>query len=207
MSGETVLLLADATRRRRRLRMTYRAFSGGRDPSRAQPTRPRRPFGTVVPGVLRPSPRRSAHVPRGPDAPRAGHERDGGRSSRRVRRRDVREHVARPRSLGVGGRGRPRAPGRGGSAARASTLAELIDQDGATVLRMRADSLDWAATMLAGLGCSFSIRGRMNCARVYAIWRSVGRAPPSRPQGAVRRGEDRSPRPFLADVCSGYPLR
>jgi predicted DNA-binding transcriptional regulator YafY len=39
-----------------------------------------------------------------------------------------------------------------------STLAELIDRDGATVLRMRADSLDWAATMLAGLGCGFSIR-------------------------------------------------
>jgi len=39
-----------------------------------------------------------------------------------------------------------------------STLAELIDEDGATVLRMRADSLEWAATMLAGLGCGFSIR-------------------------------------------------
>ena len=26
------------------------------------------------------------------------------------------------------------------------------------VLRMRADSLDWAATVLAGLGCAFSIR-------------------------------------------------
>ena len=39
-----------------------------------------------------------------------------------------------------------------------STLAELVDQDGATVLRMRADSLDWAATVLAGLGCAFSIR-------------------------------------------------
>ena len=40
-----------------------------------------------------------------------------------------------------------------------TTLAELADEDGATVLRMRADSLDWAATVLAGLGCGFTIRG------------------------------------------------
>jgi hypothetical protein len=40
-----------------------------------------------------------------------------------------------------------------------ATLAELADEDGATVLRMRADSLDWAATVLAGLGCAFTIRG------------------------------------------------
>ena len=40
-----------------------------------------------------------------------------------------------------------------------TTLAELADEHGATVLRMRADSLDWAATVLAGLGCSFTIRG------------------------------------------------
>src|SRR5262245_22854728 len=39
-----------------------------------------------------------------------------------------------------------------------STMAEVADQDGATVLRMRADSLDWAATVLARLGCAFSIR-------------------------------------------------
>ena len=29
---------------------------------------------------------------------------------------------------------------------------------GATVLRMRVGSLDWMATMLAGLGCGFAIR-------------------------------------------------
>ena len=39
-----------------------------------------------------------------------------------------------------------------------ATLAELVDEDGATVLRMRVDSLDWMATILAGLGCGFSIR-------------------------------------------------
>ena len=39
-----------------------------------------------------------------------------------------------------------------------ATLAELADEDGATVLRMRVGSLDWMATMLAGLGCGFTIR-------------------------------------------------
>jgi predicted DNA-binding transcriptional regulator YafY len=39
-----------------------------------------------------------------------------------------------------------------------ATLAELADEDGTTVLRMRADSLEWVATVLAGLGCDFSIR-------------------------------------------------
>ncbi len=39
-----------------------------------------------------------------------------------------------------------------------ATLAELADEDGGTSLRMRVGSLDWMATMLAGLGCGFSIR-------------------------------------------------
>ena len=39
-----------------------------------------------------------------------------------------------------------------------ATLAEIVDEEGTTVLRMRADSLDWAATVLAGLGCLFTIR-------------------------------------------------
>ena len=39
-----------------------------------------------------------------------------------------------------------------------ATLAELVDEDGETVLRMRVGSLDWMATILAGLGCGFSIR-------------------------------------------------
>jgi predicted DNA-binding transcriptional regulator YafY len=38
------------------------------------------------------------------------------------------------------------------------TLAELVDDPGGTLLRMRVDSLDWMATVLAGLGCGFSIR-------------------------------------------------
>jgi predicted DNA-binding transcriptional regulator YafY len=38
------------------------------------------------------------------------------------------------------------------------TLAELDPYDGDTLLRMRADSLDWVAGLLAGAGCAFTIR-------------------------------------------------
>jgi predicted DNA-binding transcriptional regulator YafY len=39
-----------------------------------------------------------------------------------------------------------------------ATLAELADDPEGTLLRMRVSSLDWMATVLAGLGCSFTIR-------------------------------------------------
>ncbi|MGI9110726.1 MAG: helix-turn-helix transcriptional regulator [Gaiellaceae bacterium] len=39
-----------------------------------------------------------------------------------------------------------------------ATLAELVDDPGGTLVRMRVDSLDWAATVLAGLGCDFAVR-------------------------------------------------
>ena len=39
-----------------------------------------------------------------------------------------------------------------------STLAELAEVDGGTLLRMRVSSLDWVAGLLAGLGCAFTIR-------------------------------------------------
>lgn len=38
------------------------------------------------------------------------------------------------------------------------TLAELVETKDGTLLRMRADSLDWVAGMLAGLECDFTIR-------------------------------------------------
>ncbi|HEY2788637.1 MAG TPA: YafY family protein [Gaiellales bacterium] len=38
------------------------------------------------------------------------------------------------------------------------TLAELVDADGGTLLRMRVSSLDWMATVLARLDCPFTIR-------------------------------------------------
>jgi predicted DNA-binding transcriptional regulator YafY len=39
-----------------------------------------------------------------------------------------------------------------------ATLAELVEDPSGTLLRMRVDSLDWMATVLAGLGCDFTIR-------------------------------------------------
>jgi predicted DNA-binding transcriptional regulator YafY len=38
------------------------------------------------------------------------------------------------------------------------TLAELSDDGGGTLLRMRSSSLDWVAALLAGLDCDFAIR-------------------------------------------------
>ena len=39
-----------------------------------------------------------------------------------------------------------------------ATLAELAPEGAGTLLRMRVSSLDWTAGVLAGLGCSFTIR-------------------------------------------------
>jgi predicted DNA-binding transcriptional regulator YafY len=39
-----------------------------------------------------------------------------------------------------------------------ATLAELAETNGGTLLRMRAGSLDWMASVLAGLDCEFTIR-------------------------------------------------
>jgi predicted DNA-binding transcriptional regulator YafY len=37
------------------------------------------------------------------------------------------------------------------------TIAELVEAEGGTLLRMRVDSLDWMATVLAGLDCGFTV--------------------------------------------------
>ena len=42
--------------------------------------------------------------------------------------------------------------------AQCGKLAELIEEDEGTLLRIRVGSLDWAASVLAGLGCGFTIR-------------------------------------------------
>jgi predicted DNA-binding transcriptional regulator YafY len=38
------------------------------------------------------------------------------------------------------------------------TLAELSETDDGTLMRLRAESLDWAAGLLAGAGCEFTVR-------------------------------------------------
>ena len=158
VTGNTVLVLADAIRRRHRVRVTYRAFSG--DETRRELS----PHGLVVHSgrwyVV-------AH----------DHLRDDLRTFRldRMLRLRVTNETAEDRPDGFDAVTYVRT-----SLARVpwgwevevvlelpfddamrrvpATLAELEDEDGATVLRLRADSLDWAATVLAGLGCGFTIR-------------------------------------------------
>jgi predicted DNA-binding transcriptional regulator YafY len=156
--GETVLLLADAIRRRRRLRTTYRAFSG--DETRRELS----PLGLVV------------HSGRWYLAAQ-DHLRDDLRTFRvdRMLRVRVTTEIADDPPEGFDAVSYVST-----SLARVpwgwdveivlelpveealrrvpATLAELADEDGTTVLRMRADSLEWVATVLAGLGCDFSIR-------------------------------------------------
>ena len=157
-AGETVLVLADAIRRARRVRVSYRSFEG------EESERELSPYGLVV------------HAGRwylaGYD-----HSRSALRTFRvdridRITIADVAataasddfdalEHVSSslaqvpwPWEVHVLldlplDEARRRVP---------ATLAELADEDGKTSLRMRVSSLDWAASLLAGLGCAFSVR-------------------------------------------------
>ena len=156
--GETVLLLADAVRRGRRVRATYRSYAG--EPSRRELS----PFGLVV------------HAGRWYLAAY-----DHGRSDLRTFRIDRMSRVS------VGDADAVAAPDGFDAVSHVSvslarvpwtwevevvldlaperaaervpaTLAELIPADGRTLLRMRVESLDWTASLLAGLGCGFTIR-------------------------------------------------
>jgi predicted DNA-binding transcriptional regulator YafY len=157
-AGETTLLLAEAIRRGRRVRISYRSFAG------AETERELSPYGLVV------------HAGRWYLAAH-DHSRDALRTFRvdRVRRAAIGEatataspedfealaHVSRslaqvpwPWEVEVWlelsiDEARRRVPG---------TLAELAEDEGGTALRMRVSSLDWAASFLAGLGCPFRVR-------------------------------------------------
>jgi predicted DNA-binding transcriptional regulator YafY len=156
--GDTVLLLADVIRRRRRVRGTYRAFSG--DETRRELS----PHGLVV------------HSGRWYLAA-YDHLRDDLRTFRVDRMRRLRAisetAVDAPEgfdAVAYVSTSLARVPWRwevevllelpvDEAVQRVpATLAELVDEDGKTVLRMRVGSLDWMATILAGLGCGFSIR-------------------------------------------------
>jgi predicted DNA-binding transcriptional regulator YafY len=39
-----------------------------------------------------------------------------------------------------------------------ATLGGVAEEEGVTILRLRVESLDWTASLLAGLGCGFTIR-------------------------------------------------
>jgi predicted DNA-binding transcriptional regulator YafY len=157
VTGEMVLLLAEAIRRRRRLRLSYRSFAG--EVTRRELS----PHGLVV------------HSGRWYLAAH-DHGRDDMRTFRvdRMRRAAVAKQpaVAPPEGFDAVtyiSRSLARTPWRHevevlldlalDEATRRlpATLAELVEADGGTLLRMRVGSLDWMAGILAGLDCSFAI--------------------------------------------------
>ena len=158
VTGEAVLLLADAIRRRRRVRTSYRAFSGERT------ERELSPYGLVVHSgrwYL------AAHDHTRDDlrtfrVDRMRHTADVGKQA--VEPPDAFDPVAHVR------RSLARVPWRWdvevllalpldqATPRLQGTLAELDDADGETLLQMRVGSLDWMASVLAGLDCGFTIR-------------------------------------------------
>ena len=158
VAGETVLLLADAIRRRRRLRVAYRSFAG--DNTRRELS----PHGLVV------------HSGRWYLAA-YDHTREDLRTFRvdRMRRTTVGDGPAlappdRFDAVAYVTRSLARVPWpyevevvlelplEEATRRLPATLAELAEADGGTLLRMRVSSLDWTASVLAGLGCDFAIR-------------------------------------------------
>jgi predicted DNA-binding transcriptional regulator YafY len=158
VAGETVLLLADAIQRRRRVRARYRSFEG------EETERELSPHGLVV------------HSGRWY---LAAHDHT---------RRDLRTfRVDRMSRVSAGERSALAPPDGFDSVAHVSrslanvpwpwqvevlldlpveqaaqrlpgTLAELLEANGRTLLRMRVSSLDWMAGLLAGLACDFTIK-------------------------------------------------
>ena len=157
VTGETVLLLADAIRRRRRLRIAYRSFSGDNT------ERELSPHGLVV------------HSGRWYLAAH-DHTRDDLRTFRadRIRRAALATESALTPPDGFDAvayisRSLARTPWPYevevllhlplDEAARRlpATLAELVEADEGTMLRMRVSSLDWMARILASLDCGFTV--------------------------------------------------
>ena len=157
-SGETTLLLADAIRRRRRVRASYRSFAG------EQTERELSPYGLVV------------HAARWYLAA-YDHSRDALRTFRVDRMRTVvlrEDHAASPPNgfdaLAHVSRSLARVPWpweievllelpvEDARRRVPATLAELVEENEHTLLRMRVSSLDWAASYLAAIGCPFHVR-------------------------------------------------
>ena len=156
--GGSALLLAEAIRRRRRLRIRYRTFAGD------ESDRELSPLGLVV------------HSGRWYLAA-FDHGRDDLRTFRVDRMGQVTlmdEPAADPPdgfdAVAEVSRSLARVPWNwevevlldltvDGAAQRIpATLAELVEAEDGTLLRMRVGSLDWMAGVLAGLDCPFTIR-------------------------------------------------
>jgi predicted DNA-binding transcriptional regulator YafY len=157
VTGQTVLLLAEAIRRRLRVRAGYTSFAG------VVTRRQLSPHGLVV------------HSGRWYLAA-YDHDRDDLRTFRvdRMRRPAVSKQAAVPPpddfdAVAYVSRSLARTPWRyevevlldltleQASRRLPATLAELAETDGQTLLRMRVGSLDWTARILAGLDCEFTV--------------------------------------------------
>ena len=159
VEAEVLLLVSDAIRRRHRLQTAYTSFSGERS------DRELSPYGLVVHSgrwylAAHDHGRDAlAHLPRRPDGCCVDDDRSGAVGPGRVRRRRPRRALARERPLALGGRGacssfRSQQRPRGSHRRSPSSSMPAGTQ---TVLRMRVESLDWMAGVLAGLGCDFTV--------------------------------------------------
>lgn len=158
VAGKTALLLADAIRRRRRVRARYRSFSG------VVSDRELSPYGLVVnegrwylaahdhargelrtfrvDRLTRAAAAEEAAVPPAPDFDAVAYVTGALASIPFAWEVEVALDLPLEQAA-------DRIP---------PTLASLVDEDGGSMLRMRVDSLDWMASVLAGLGCRFTIR-------------------------------------------------
>jgi predicted DNA-binding transcriptional regulator YafY len=157
-AGETALLLAEAIRRRLRVHISYRSFAG------EESERELSPYGLVV------------HEGRWYLAA-FDHLRDALRTFRvdRIGRAELTAEPAHRAPDGFDALAHVSSslaqvpwpwevevllelPLEQAKLRISGTLAELVAEGEATLLRMRVSSLDWAASFLAGLGCPFHVR-------------------------------------------------
>jgi predicted DNA-binding transcriptional regulator YafY len=157
VQSDTVLQLADAIRRQRRVRLAYRSHDGERSERQVSP------YGLVVHSgrwylaahdhdrndlrTFRVDRMSAVRLVDGsPHEPPAGFDAVAYVSASLARvpwTWEVEVHLALPLEI-LSSRLPP-------------TLAELSEVDGGTLLQMRVSSLDWMASLLAGLDCDFTI--------------------------------------------------
>jgi predicted DNA-binding transcriptional regulator YafY len=156
-AGETMLLLADAARRGRRVHARYTSADG------AESERELSPLGIVAHSGrwYVPAHDHGRGELRALRADRFGAVRLGGRGAPPPAGFDSIEFVSRTLARVPWAHAVEvllHAPVEHAARRFPPTLAELEPAGEHTLLRMRADSLDWVAGLLAGAGCAFTVR-------------------------------------------------
>ena len=156
--GETLLAIAEADPPRPPRPGPLHGFRGRRHRPRAQPLRPRRPRRPLVRPRLRPRPRASrarcaptASAPSASPAPPSPPRRASTRSPSSPARSPASPGPTRSRSSST-----PTSPPPPAASHPPSPSSNPHGDH--TLLRLRADSLDWAAGLLAAAGCDFTVR-------------------------------------------------